>query len=151
MARKTTIYVALFAAPVAVAAIALLLWLGAQRAPLAARLLPEADAIVYLDLRPMRLAATFALALLSYRLFEQPIRHRTLTRPRAIALTSSLGVVAAVTLVAVVVSTGRTVSTVTELEHAAGRASAPAPVARPHQVVVPRVLIAGDSVALTLG
>jgi len=99
----------------------------------------------------VRLAATFALALLSYRLVEQPIRHRTLTRPRAIALTSSLGVVAAVTLVAVVVSTGRTVSTVTELEHAAGRASAPAPVARPHQVVVPRVLIAGDSVALTLG
>src|SRR5438874_2858010 len=60
MARKTTIYVALFAATVAVAAIALLLWLGTQRAPLAARLLPEADAIVYLDLRPMRLAATFA-------------------------------------------------------------------------------------------
>ena len=60
MARKTTIYVVLFAATVAVAAIALLLWLGAQRAPLAARLLPEADAIVYLDLRPMRLAATFA-------------------------------------------------------------------------------------------
>ena len=60
MARKTTIYVALFAATVAAAAIAALLWLGAQRAPLAARLLPEADAIVYLDLRPMRLAATFA-------------------------------------------------------------------------------------------
>src|SRR5947208_13068143 len=60
MARKTTIYVALFAATVAVAAIALLLWLGAQRAPLAASLLPEADAVVYLDLRPMRLAATFA-------------------------------------------------------------------------------------------
>src|SRR5207248_11593288 len=60
MARKTTIYVALFAATVAVAAIGLLLWRGTQQAPLVARLLPEADAIVYLDLRPMRLAATFA-------------------------------------------------------------------------------------------
>jgi peptidoglycan/LPS O-acetylase OafA/YrhL len=99
----------------------------------------------------VRLAATFALALVSYRLVEQPIRHRTLTRPRAIALTSFLGVAAAVTLVAVVMSTGATVSPATGLEHAAGRASAPAPVTRPHQVVVPKVLIAGDSVALTLG
>src|SRR5205807_7789733 len=49
-----------------------------------------------------RLATTFALASLSYRLIEQPVRHRTLTRPHPIALTSSLGVEAAVMLVAVV-------------------------------------------------
>jgi peptidoglycan/LPS O-acetylase OafA/YrhL/lysophospholipase L1-like esterase len=99
----------------------------------------------------VRLSVTFALALVSYRLVEQPIRHRTMSRPRTIALASCLGATAAVAIVAVAFSTGRTVSTVSDLERAAGRASAPAPVTRPHQVVVPRVLIAGDSVALTLG
>jgi peptidoglycan/LPS O-acetylase OafA/YrhL len=99
----------------------------------------------------VRLAVTFALALASYRLVEQPIRHRTMSRPRTIALASCLGVTTAVAIVAVALSTGRTVSTVSDLERAAGRASAPTPVTRLHQVVVPRVLIAGDSVALTLG
>jgi hypothetical protein len=99
----------------------------------------------------VQLAVTFALALVSYRLVEQPIRHHTMSRPRTIALASCLGVTAAVAIVAVALSTGRTVSTVSDLERAAGRASAPTPVTRLHQVVVPRVLITGDSVALTLG
>jgi len=99
----------------------------------------------------VRLSVTFAIALVSYRLVEQPIRHRTMSRPRTIALASCLGATAAVAIVAVAFSTGRTASTAGDLERAAGRASAPTPVTRPHQVVVPRVLIAGDSVALTLG
>jgi peptidoglycan/LPS O-acetylase OafA/YrhL len=40
----------------------------------------------------VRLAVTFALALVSYRLVEPPIRHRTMSRPRTIALASCLGV-----------------------------------------------------------
>jgi peptidoglycan/LPS O-acetylase OafA/YrhL len=44
----------------------------------------------------VRLGVTFALALVSYRLVEQPIRHRTISRPRTIALASCLGVTAAV-------------------------------------------------------
>ncbi|HKF91016.1 MAG TPA: acyltransferase family protein [Acidimicrobiia bacterium] len=103
------------------------------------------------ELLVVRLGVTFALALTSYRLVEQPIRHRTMSRPRKIAFTSCLGVVAAVALVAVALSPGRSVSTVSHLERAAGRASAPTPITRPDQVVVPKVLIAGDSVALTLG
>ena len=103
------------------------------------------------ELLVVRLGVTFALALTSYRLVEQPIRHRTMSRPRKIAFTSCLGVAAAVALVAVALSPGRSVSTVSDLERAAGRASAPTPITRPDQVVVPKVLIAGDSVALTLG
>ncbi|MFL6241759.1 MAG: acyltransferase family protein [Acidimicrobiia bacterium] len=99
----------------------------------------------------VRLAVTFALAVASYCPVEQPIRRRTMSRPRTIALASCLGVTAAVAIVAAALSTGRTASPVRDLERAAGRASAPTPVTRPHQVVVPRVLIAGDSVALTLG
>jgi peptidoglycan/LPS O-acetylase OafA/YrhL/lysophospholipase L1-like esterase len=99
----------------------------------------------------LRLAVTFALAVASYRLVEQPIRHRTLSRPRMIALASFLGVTAAVTVVAVAVSAAGAPSTVSALERASGRSSAPAPVTRPNQVTVPKVLIAGDSVALTLG
>ena len=60
MTVRTKIYLGAVAAIALVIAIAALLWLGTQRPPLAARLLPEADAIVYLDLRPMRLAATLA-------------------------------------------------------------------------------------------
>jgi peptidoglycan/LPS O-acetylase OafA/YrhL len=89
------------------------------------------------QLLAVRLAVTFGLALVSYHLIEQPIRHRTMTRPRLIALSSFLGATAAVALVAVAVSAGRTVTTVTDLERAAGRASAAA--ARPPQAAVPRV------------
>ena len=103
------------------------------------------------ELLVVRLAVTFALAMASYRLVEQPIRHRTMSRPRTFALASCLGVTAAVAVVAVAFSAGGSVSPAGDLERAAGRASAPTPVTRPHQVVVPRVLIAGDSVALTLG
>jgi peptidoglycan/LPS O-acetylase OafA/YrhL len=103
------------------------------------------------QLLAVRLAATFGLALVSYRLVEQPIRNRTMTRPRALALTAFLAGTTAAALVAVSVTAGRTVSPGTDLERAAGRASAPAPVTRPNQVVLPKVLIAGDSVALTLG
>jgi len=99
----------------------------------------------------LRLAFTFALAVASYRLVEQPIRQRALSRPRMLALSSFLGVTAAVTVVAVALSAAGAPSTVSALERSSGRSSAPAPVTRPHQVVVPRVLIAGDSVALTLG
>src|SRR5207248_3676286 len=62
MTGRTRIYLGAGAAiGLALAATtAALLWLQTQRAPLAARLLPGADAMVYLDLRPMRLAATFA-------------------------------------------------------------------------------------------
>ncbi|HEX3668000.1 MAG TPA: acyltransferase family protein [Acidimicrobiia bacterium] len=119
--------------------------------PVYVYLTPARTELDDVPLLAVRLAVTFALALVSYRLVEQPIRHGTLTRPHAVALTLFLGVTAAVTLVAVVVSAGGTPSTVSALEHAAGRSSAPAPVTRPQQVVVPRVLIAGDSVALTLG
>ena len=103
------------------------------------------------ELLIVRLAVTFALALASYRLVEQPIRHRTMSRPRTFALASCLGVTAAVAVVAVALSAGGSVSPAGDLERAAGRASAPTPVTRPHQVAVPKVLIAGDSVALTLG
>lgn len=99
----------------------------------------------------VRLAATFALAVLSYRLVEQPIRHRTMSPPRGLAVTAFLSGTAVAALVAVAVVAGTTASPVSGLERAAGRASAPAPVTRPNQVVVPRVLITGDSVALTLG
>ncbi|HKA93145.1 MAG TPA: acyltransferase family protein [Acidimicrobiia bacterium] len=99
----------------------------------------------------VRLAATFGLAVLSYRLLEQPIRHRTMSRPRALAVTAFLSGTAVAALVAVAVVAGTTASPVSGLERAAGRSSAPVPVTRLNQVVVPRVLIAGDSVALTLG
>ena len=99
----------------------------------------------------VRLAATFGLAVLSYRLVEQPIRHRTMSRPRTLAVTVFLSGTAIAVLVGVAVIAGSTASPVSGLEHAAGRASAPTPVTRPNQVVVPRVLITGDSVALTLG
>jgi len=99
----------------------------------------------------VRLAATFGLAVLSYRLVEQPIRHHAMSRSRALAVTAFLSGTAAAVLVAVAVVAGSTASPVSGLERAAGRASAPPPVTRPNQVVVPRVLITGDSVALTLG
>jgi hypothetical protein len=99
----------------------------------------------------VRLAATFGLAVLSYRLVEQPIRHGTMSRPRTLAVTASLSGTVVAALVAVAVFAGSTASPVSGLERAAGRASAPTPVTRPNQVAVPRVLIAGDSVALTLG
>jgi peptidoglycan/LPS O-acetylase OafA/YrhL len=73
----------------------------------------------------VRLAVTFALALASYRLVEQPIRHGTMSRPRTVALASCLGVTAAVAIVAVALSTGGTVSTVSDLERAAGRRRRP--------------------------
>jgi peptidoglycan/LPS O-acetylase OafA/YrhL len=98
-----------------------------------------------------RLAVTFGLAVLSYRLVEQPIRHRTLGRPRTLAVTAFLSGTVAAALVAVMVIAGSTVSPVSGLERAAGRSSAPTPVTRPDQAKVPRVLITGDSVALTLG
>jgi peptidoglycan/LPS O-acetylase OafA/YrhL len=119
--------------------------------PVYVYLTPARTGLDDVPLLVIRLAATFTFAVASYRLVEQPIRHRTLTRPRGIALISFLGAATAVTLVAIVVLTGASVSTATDLEHAAGRSSAPAPATRPNQVVVPRVLIAGDSVALTLG
>jgi peptidoglycan/LPS O-acetylase OafA/YrhL len=99
----------------------------------------------------LRLAVTFGLAMLSYRLVEQPIRHRTMSRSRALAVTAFLSGTAAAAVVAVAVIAGTTASPVSGLERAAGRTSAPKPVTRPNQVVVPRVLITGDSVALTLG
>ena len=99
----------------------------------------------------VRLAATFGLALLSYRLIEQPIRHHTLSRARSLAVTAFLSGTAIAAVVAVAVLAGSTAAPVSGLERATGRASAPTPVTRPNQAVVPRVLIAGDSVALTLG
>jgi hypothetical protein len=88
---------------------------------------------------------------LSYRLIEQPIRHRTMSRPRSLAVTAFLSGTAVAAVVTVAVIAGSTVSPVSGLERAAARAPASAPVTGPNQVVVPRVLIAGDSVALTLG
>ena len=119
--------------------------------PVYVYLTPARTGLDDLSLLAVRLAVTFALALASFRLVEQPIRHRTMTRPRMLAVTSFLGATEAVAIVAVAVSTGRSDSAVTGLERAAGRASAAASVTRPPQVGVPRVLIAGDSVALALG
>jgi len=99
----------------------------------------------------VRLAVTFGLAVASYALVEQPFRRRTLSRRHEVALTSFLGVTAVVALVAVVVTAAQAGPTVNDLAHAENRSSSPPPVTRPHQVVVPKVLIAGDSVALTLG
>jgi peptidoglycan/LPS O-acetylase OafA/YrhL/lysophospholipase L1-like esterase len=101
----------------------------------------------------VRLAATFGLAVLSYRMVERPIRHRTMSRPRTLAVTALLSGTAVAALVAVAVLAGSTASPVSGLKTgcAAGRASAPAALTRPNQVVVPRVLIAGDSVAFAFG
>jgi peptidoglycan/LPS O-acetylase OafA/YrhL len=119
--------------------------------PVYVYLTPSRTGLDDLPLLVVRLAATFGLAVLSYRLVEQPIRHRTMGRPRTLAVTALLSGAVVAALVAVAVIAGSTVSPVSGLERAAGRASAPTPVTRPNQVAVPRVLIAGDSVALTLG
>jgi peptidoglycan/LPS O-acetylase OafA/YrhL len=99
----------------------------------------------------VRVTVTFALAIASYFVVEQPVRRRTLRRGTERAVSSLLGATAVVAVAAVVVAAAQTGPTVNDLAHAAGRSSSPPPVTRPRQTTVPRVLIAGDSVALTLG
>jgi hypothetical protein len=59
--RKRRLLIAIAAVLVLAAAIGLLVWLRARSAPEAVRLLPEGDAVIYVNLQPVRAATAFSL------------------------------------------------------------------------------------------
>ncbi len=100
----------------------------------------------------VRVAATLAVATVSYRVVEQPIRHGATSRPPARRLTLALATAAAVVAAVMVTTASAPAPRVVAADQI--RRSIPRLPTRPARpgekprVIVPRVLVVGNSIAL---
>jgi peptidoglycan/LPS O-acetylase OafA/YrhL len=128
--------------------------------PLFSYVTAEATGLSRWLLLTVRLAGTLLLAMLSYHLIEQPIRHGLLGRrlPRRVPIAVTTGALAltAVTITLATAPPPAPSTMAAPVIVATGRAGASAPVRRPNRVSraagrEPRVTFFGDSVAWTIG
>ena len=97
------------------------------------------------------LTASLAVAIVSYRFFERPIRSGALPQPARLALRfSGVTVFASLALVAIAPIATPTVGSLTSHADAASTGSAPSPTTPGHAKPL-RVLIVGDSTSVELG